>query len=477
MERDTRTGTGTSQDAARRGPAAELSWIMNRVSLAGCLAMVFMHATRGGHQVAFIRSLGASEFHFGVIGAIAPFMVGLQFISALAVNRLPYRKRIWISVMVARRALVALLALIPWILSACAPGPVLVWPFILLAALAQGMGTLCNPVFFSWMGELLPRASQTEFWAGRRKWLSWTGTVTLPAVAGFFYLFRDVDIQVTYLVVALVGVVAGVVDILLFIKIPEPRAELSPDPHYVRLLEPFRSKAFRRLILYSSTLTFGAMLGAPFFRLYLLKEIGLSVHVVVLIFACHALGGTLFAKSFGRVADRVGQRPVIVLCTALKSLIVLAMAAVQPGPMVLILVPVLLLDNMLNTGLQASRTGFILKQAPAQNRAMFVAAVLACAGLSGAAGSLCGGYVLEHLPAGGVTLMGATLSNFRAVFLLSAAVRMLAFLVSFGLHDPGSRSAPAVLMNVIRPAAIRWLQAPWLTLFRSGDDEPPGGPR
>jgi MFS family permease len=402
-------------------------------------------------------------------------MLGMQFISALAVNHLPYRKKVWITVLVIRRALVVLLALIPWVLPG-GPGSLMVWTFIALAALGQCMGTLGHPIFFSWMGDLLPRATQTEFWASRRKWLSWTGAGAMLVVAGFFYYFKAVDIRITYLVVAVIGSTAGVIDILLFIKIPERRAELSPDPHYVRIIEPFRDKGFRRLIAYASALTFGTMLAAPFFRVFLLKEIGLGVHLVVLLFTVHSVGGTFFARSFGRVADRLGHRPVIVLCSALKSLIAIAMAAIQPGWWVLILVPVMLFDNMLNTGLQASRTGFMLKQSPAQNRAMFVAAVLSCAGLAGAAGSLTGGFVLKHLPADGLPfLFGSTLSTFRTVFLLSAFFRMVGFAVSLRLHEPGSKSAPTVLMNVVRPAAIRWLQAPWLAVFRPGANGPNNG--
>ena len=105
----------TATDSAQLQPAANLKWIMNRVTFAGCLAMVFMYLTRGAQQTEFIRKLGASEFHFGVIGAIPPFMLGMQFISALAVNHLPYRKKIWITMLVIRRALVVLLALLPWI--------------------------------------------------------------------------------------------------------------------------------------------------------------------------------------------------------------------------------------------------------------------------------------------------------------------------------------------------------------------------
>ncbi len=77
------TGSKTEKNGGpARGYAAGMAWIMNRVTVAGCLAMVFMYATIGAQRTEFVRSLGATKFHFGVIGAIPPFMLGLQFISA-----------------------------------------------------------------------------------------------------------------------------------------------------------------------------------------------------------------------------------------------------------------------------------------------------------------------------------------------------------------------------------------------------------
>ena len=444
------------------GPDAlqpEVRRAMRFITIAGCLAMVFMHLMKGAPRAAFLRDIGARPFHFGVIGAIPPLMFAFQFVAALVINRFRRRKRIWIALLVTRRAMVCLLGLLPWLLPD-ASATALVWSFIGIMAIGSIMEKFAQPMFFAWMGDLIPSDIFTEVWAGRRKWLSWTHATLMVTLAAALWVFRDADIRIVFPVLACISAVAGVVDILLFVNVPEPPPSLSPEPHLARLAEPFRYKRFRRYMLYDSVLKFGAMIGAPLFRIFLLQEIGLGVHEIVLLFTCHALGGALFARRIGRLADDVGHRPVIILASALKCVIVLAMFVLVPGPMVLILVPVLLMDNMLNTALVTSRTGFTLKRAPAENRPMFVAAVLATAGLAGAAGSLFGGLLMDHLPDLDWRVGAWALTRFRMVFALSAVIRFCGFLMSIRLHEPESSEATEVFRDIIAPAFQRQLELP-----------------
>ena len=105
-------GADRSGDSVQGNDGENMPWIMRRIIHAGCLAMVFMQATGGAHRTEFFRLLGASEFHFGVIGAIPPALLFLQFISALIENHLHFRKWIWIVLMSVRRGLFVLIAML-----------------------------------------------------------------------------------------------------------------------------------------------------------------------------------------------------------------------------------------------------------------------------------------------------------------------------------------------------------------------------
>jgi len=240
--------------------------IMNRITIAGCLAMVFLHTFMGAQLTAFLRDLGANAFHFGIVGAIGPMMLGLQFFSALFINRLTRRKRFWIWLMSIRRASICLPVLLPWFMPNASP-TLLVWTFLAIYGAGMAMGTFGGPIFFGWMGDLLPDGKVTEFWASRQKWLSWSQAGVMLAVSLYFFAFRDTDIRTTYMLVVFLSAAVGVLDILLFMRIPEPAPALSPSPALARFLAPFKEKRFLRLILFTCVLNFGTMMAAPFFTL------------------------------------------------------------------------------------------------------------------------------------------------------------------------------------------------------------------
>jgi MFS family permease len=179
-----------------------------------------------------------------------------------------------------------------------------------------------------------------------------------------------------------------------------------------------------------------------------------------LLFVFHALGGMLLADRFGRLGDRVGLRPVIIMCVLLKSAIVLAFLFSRPGWRVLVLLPFFTLDNMINTGLLTSHSTYMLKFSPRNNRTMYVAAVLATSGLAGAAASLSSGLLLQCLRDQTWRFLGEEWNHFHAVFAVGVALRLLAIPVATIIKEPKSQPADKVITEIVGPAVLRRLVLP-----------------
>ena len=60
------------------------------------------------------------------------------------------------------------------------------------------------------------------------------------------------------------------------------------------------------------------MVGAPFISMYLLEHVGMDLFHVLLLWTISWVGGALLSNQLGQWAERFGQRPVLVLCTAFK---------------------------------------------------------------------------------------------------------------------------------------------------------------
>lgn len=452
---------------------------MNRITIAGCLAMIYFEFTSAGPRTDLLDKLGASYMHFGVLEAIPPLMLLMQFISGLMVTRLRARKPLWLVLLIAQRLMAIPFALLP-LLFPNMPTAELVWCMIGCLALGEACANMGVPMWFSWMSDILPHRTMGEFWARRRKWTALSSTISLIVSAGVFWVCKDLDVRWTYMLAAGIGATAGVIDILLFLKVPEPPMLHGSAPSLKLLTSPFLNPDFRRFIFYNAYWSFAATFGFAFFRLYMLRYLQMELWQIQMIFCFHAFGGVFFAPQIGRLVDRLGSRPIIVLCSVLKSLVVIGMFLAQPGWVHMIhLIPIFILDNMLNTGMFVAHNGYMLKHSPRASRSMYVAAVLATSGLIGAGTNVLAGQVLQSLnqwqmEAKPVEWAGLMWTNFHVVFCISIVLRWAAIPVAMRIREPKAEEPGDVLRETIMPAVVQWLTFPTGFFTRSGQDRADG---
>lgn len=443
----------------------EIRRTMNRITVAGCLAMIYFEFTSAGPRTDLLDKIGASYVQFGVLEAIPPLMLLMQFLSGLMVTRLTRRKPLWIVLLIAQRVMAIPFALLP-ILFPTMPTAELVWCMIGCLALGEACANMGVPMWFSWMSDILPHRTLGEFWARRRKWTALSSTVSLIVSAGIFWVCKDLDVRWTYMLAAGIGATAGVIDILMFLKVHEPAMAHGPAPSFRLFASPFRDTNFRRFILYNAYWSFAATFGFAFFRLYMLRYLKMELWQIQMIFCFHAFGGVFFAPQIGRLVDRIGSRPIIVLCSVLKSLVVIGIFLAQPGWVhMLHLIPIFILDNILNTGMFVAHNNYMLRYSPRAARPMYVAAVLATSGLVGAGTNVLAGQVLQSLARWGmdqhpVEWAGLHWTNFHVVFCISILLRWVAIPIAMRIREPKAEEPSDVLFETIVPAVVQWLTFP-----------------
>ena len=366
------------------------------IVVAGCCGMAYTQLSMSPATIAYARSLHATELHFGILGALPTGMLFLQFLAAVVANHLQYRRRLWLAVSVVQR-----LVLLP-----VALGPVLfphvdditwVWLLLGLTALNHGMLHFATPLWLSWMGDYLPRHGLSRFWGIRQLWMQWAGALSL-LLAALFLHFGHFDIRLAFGVLVAAGAVFGLLDLLLFLKVDEPPVSPAPEPGLREVFSaPFRDRDFRSFIGFTCFWHFAAMTGAPFISLFLLKHTGLDLFRLMLLWVCSWVGGAFLSGRLGSLVEEVGNRPVLILCTAFKSINMIALVLIprNPDQAFLLLIPVFIIDAILNAGIAIANNGFMLKNSPASNRTMFIAAGTAMAGLIGGITSIAAGAVLS----------------------------------------------------------------------------------
>ncbi|MBX3436589.1 MAG: MFS transporter [Planctomycetaceae bacterium] len=437
------------------------------IIIAGCLGMAYTQLTTSAACIEFVRALGGTGVHIGIFGALPIGMLFLQFLSAVIANRLTYRRPLWFWLTLAQRLIVLPVAAGPWLFPQV-PNMIWVWAFLLVTAVNQGLIHFTTPLWLSWMGDYLPHDGLNRYWGVRHLWMQITAALSL-LVSGWLFMATDLSIQEALPLLVAIGSVLGVIDICLFKRVDEPRVTPHPASGVWELLRgPFRNHDFRSFIWFTSFWHFAAMIGAPFISLYLLDAVGMSIGQVMLLWTFSWAGGAMGSRWLGRMAEDYGNRPVLIACTWLKStnMLGLLLTPHDPTHAFLFLVPVFMLDAVLNAGVAIANNGFMLKNSPAANRTMFIAAGTAVAGLIGGLTSVLAGGVLYLLQSGYVTGFTDPASSYQVLFAASLAMRVASSFLVFLVREPVSKLPIPTLTSLIGVTPSQILRFP-VGLYRS----------
>jgi len=431
--------------------------------------MIYTQLTMSPAATEYARSLGATGWHIGLLGALPTLMLVTQFIAAVVSNRLRYRRPLWMAVAIAERLLfvpAAFLAVWP---NGNSSRESQLWLFIGLTALNHALLHFCTPLWLSWMGDHLPREGLSRFWGVRHNWMQWAAAGSL--FLGAIWLKRSGwEFGPAFGVMLLVGAGCGVVDILCFLKVHEPPVTPAPEPRWREIFAaPFRDADFRRFIAFQCYWNFAVMTAAPFISAYLLQKGGMGADRLLLLWAASWVGGAVLSQRLGRIVETYGNRPVMNLCTTFKSANIIALLFMPSDPTLAfwLLVPVFMFDALLNAGMAIAQNGFLLKNSPAGNRTMFVAAGTALAGLVGGITSIATGAAIALSQGWTTSVAGAVWGPYEVAFAVSVALRLGgAWLSRYVKESTTSTTATEVLVHLIGVTPIRMLRFP-LVLSRA----------
>lgn len=436
------------------------------IVVAGCLAMAYTQLTMSPATVEFARALGANALHIGILGALPILMIVWQLVAAVVANHLSYRRRLWFWVSVAQRLIFVPIALGP-IFAPSVPPEVWVWTLIAGTGANHALLHFGTPLWLSWMGDYLPHQGLNHFWGVRHLWMQWAAALSLLVAVFLFHV--ALPITVSFAVLMIAGAVFGVADLLLFLKIDEPPVSRVPEPKLAEVLAaPLRDGDFRSFIRYSCYFHFAAMLGAPFISWYLLRWVGMDLYHLMLLWTWSWVGGALLSGRLGLLAERVGNRPLLILCTVFKSILMLALVVVPRNPVLAywILLPVFMVDALLNAGIAIASNGFMIKNSPSRNRTMYIAAGSAWAGLVGGITSIVAGAVLVATDSWRGTLAGFPIVNYHVLFAASVVLRLLAVPLARQIREPASISTRHVVAELVGCTPLRLFRFP-VGLYRA----------
>ena len=190
----------------------------------------------------------------------------------------------------------------------------------------------------------------------------------------------------------------------------------------------------------------GLLLNAamPFYTVFLVGNLNLGVGTVVKLTTAASLGGLLTLKGWGRLCERFGNRPVLQVCALIWAVTALVMWSLARQGWTWHLYVGYLVVGSMTAGFQLTQFNLMVRLAPAELRAAYVAVFMALTSLLTAAGPVLGGQALKYLPPEIGRLFGVPISSFHLVFVVSAFGCILVTHLAQRVREPAEQPVVTV---------------------------------
>lgn len=343
----------------------------------GMFAQVMAVLTTGAFLVGFALALDASNTLIGLLAAIAPFLQTLQLPSIYLIERLRARKAIAVSAFAASRLVLLAIAALPIIASSRLALPL----FLMLLACHHGLAALGNCALNSWIRDLIPPERVERFFARRLASATLVGAVLSFAGGMSIDILKSRLAQgetTAYSVLFAAGSVAGLISVFALSQMPEP---VMPSTGRFSLraviAEPIRDLNFRNLLIFLAAWSFAVNFAAPFFAVYLLSRLGISMTWVLVLSVLSQMFNVLFFNVWGRLAERFSNKSVLLLSVPLFFVTFLMWPfTTLPDPHLLtfpILIAIHVLAGISAAGVGLCAGNLALKSAPYGKGAAYLA--------------------------------------------------------------------------------------------------------
>jgi len=370
---------------------------------------------------------GLSPAHYGLIVSL-PFW--FNFLQVLVTPRLSQQ-------MDARRLCIitAWLQFSGWaLLTAALPfipradTPLTLGVFFVGFSIISFAGAVNGVTWNAWMQDVVPQRLRGKYFGIRNQVLQVSTIAFLLSVSGLTALLHGS--LVAYVILFGLALGVRIVSIVAMQRMVTPgeRGEGAVPQRRLAWREQLRvlmaDRGFTRFVGFGALMAFFFNLFGPFYPVFMYEELGLSVARANWILLFGSIGAAASFPAWGRLLDRYGNIPVMIVSLGIWQLFALLWCAVDRTSLWLLYVAVPA-GGMFSAGYGVGLFALMLKLMPPSARTFGVALFISLSSLAAAAAPPLGGYLITWAKEGGFDVF----SIYRTAFAVTPIASILGVLI------------------------------------------------
>jgi len=263
--------------------------------------------------------LGASVQQVGLIIALPNLMSSLsQFHAVRVIYWVGGRLRLLVRLVFSQASLIFCVAILPWL--AISNRAELLLILLILAAVCGG---LAGPAWGSLMSDYIPASKRGRYFGWRNRIV---GAVTIGSVIASGLLldwFPPFSDRMGFCILFSAAALARYMSVYFINQMDEPphRRDPASDFTFFMFIARFKESNFLKFVVFAACLNFASYLAAPFFAVFMLRDLQFSYMTYMALQVCSTLASFVALPLWGRHADLVGNVRVLRLSSFFAALI------------------------------------------------------------------------------------------------------------------------------------------------------------
>ncbi|MBI4353005.1 MAG: MFS transporter [Candidatus Omnitrophica bacterium] len=364
-------------------------------------------------------ALGASPSQVALLASLPPLAAALLQTRSAGVTQFIGSRTRLISFVVFFHALSWLpIILVPYLFSASSRHAAL-FALLFFVTVYASFGAFAVPAWQSLMSDTIPLQKRGRYF-GWRNGLQGFVTVTFSAAAGLLLHAFGKSKVVGFTLLFVFAMFSRFAAWGCLTQMAEPVRHTTHDVYFsfVDFVKGIRTRNFARFVLFVSLMSFAVNLSSPLLAVFLLKDLGFSYALYMMLMVTASASGFLFQVRWGKYGDAQGNWKFLkIACWGIALLPLFWMFSRHWA----YLVVVQFVAGLCWGGFNLLVSNFLMEAVSPEKRIRCISYFNVMNGTAVFVGASIGGVLIRHLP----KLFGY---SYLALFLLSCVARVLVML-------------------------------------------------